>query len=89
MDVGFQGKQEFFDSWFVEDGYKRNGFECRYDLCAFACRQDWPTIAFLNRDLFIRVNADDEDVSEFSCTREITDVSDVQNVETSIRQNDS
>jgi len=89
MNVGFQSEQEFLDGRFVEDRYKRNGFECCHNFSAFSCRHDWPAVAFLKRNLFVGVNADDEYVAELSCACEVTNVSNMKHVETSVGQNDS
>src|ERR1043166_1926505 len=84
VNVGLQSEQEFFDGWLTEDRYESHGFESRHDLCAFRRLQDRPACSFLNRDLFIGVDADDQHVTEFSRAGKVTDVSDVKHVETSV-----
>src|SRR5689334_5098393 len=85
VDIRFQRKQQFFYGGFIEDRYVSHRLKCRYDLCAFDCRQYWSTSAFLNSDLLIGVDPNDENVPELARACEITDVSDVKHIEASVR----
>ncbi len=85
VDVGFQSEQEFFDGGFTEDRYESHWFERRNDFRAFASRQNRPARSFLKGNLLVGVDADDQHITEFSRAGEITNVPDMEHVETSIR----
>jgi hypothetical protein len=89
VDVWLEGEEELFDCRLVENrdvGYRLEG---GHDLRAFGRGQDWPTGTFLNRDLLVRVDTDDQYVAEFSSAREITDVADVKYVEAAVSEDDT
>src|ERR1051326_757179 len=84
VNVGLESEQEFFDGWLTEDRYESHGFECSHDFRAFRCRQDRSPGSFLKRNLLVGVDPDDQHITEFSRAGEITNMSDVKHVETSV-----
>jgi hypothetical protein len=87
MNIRFEGKQELFDCWFVEDRDVVDRFKCGHNLGAFFCGQDGPARSFLNGDLIIGVNANDQYVAQLSRACEISNVADMKHVETAVRKN--
>src|SRR5690349_23617626 len=89
MNVWFECEQELFDCRLVEDRDVSDGLERSDNFSAFCCRQDWPARPFLNRDLFVGIDANDQYVAQLSCASEISNVADVKHVEAAIRENNS
>src|SRR5688572_18448897 len=89
MNVGLQSQQELLDSRFVEDCDVSYRFERGNDLGAFRGGHDRPARAFESYDLCVGVNAHYEHVSQLACACEISHVSDMKHVETTVREDDS
>jgi hypothetical protein len=89
MNIWLESKQELLDCWFIEDCDVGDRLERSDNLGAFCCGQDRPACSFLNSDLFVGVNANDQYVAQLSRAREISNVADMKHVEAAIRENDS
>ena len=89
VNVGFEREQELFDCRLVENGNVGDWLERGDDFGAFCCGQDWAAWSFLNSDLLVGVDTDDQDVAQLSGAREISHVADMKHVETAVSENDS
>src|SRR6185369_2726281 len=77
VNVWLESEEELFDGRLVEDRDVRYRLECSYNFCPFLRGEHWPARAFLNGDLFVGIDADDEYVAELARACEIAYVSDV------------
>src|ERR1044072_7017026 len=83
MNIRFESEQQLFNCRLIENRDVSN------NLGAVWRRQDGPARSFLNRDLFVRVDADDKYIAQLASAREITNVAYMKDVETAISKNDS
>jgi hypothetical protein len=89
MNIGLEREQELFDCRLIENRYVSDRLERCDDFGAFGSGHDRTARAFLKGDLFIRVNTDDQHVAQLSRAREISNVANMQHIETAIRKNNS
>src|SRR6185369_5999485 len=89
VNVRLERQQKLFECRLVENRDVVHGLQRGNDLGPLIGGKDWSASAFLNRDLFVCVDAYDQNIAELFGAGEVTDVSDVEHVETAIRQNDS
>src|SRR6185369_7123752 len=87
MNIWLECEQELFDGRLVKNRDVGDRLERSDNFSAFRCGQDRPACSFLNSDLFVGVNANDQYVAQLSCAREISNVADVKHVEAAIREN--
>ncbi len=89
VDVRAEREQEFGDGRLVEDGDVVHGAQARDDLGALARGDEGAPLALQESHLLVRVDADDEQVAQALRRLKVTDVPDVQQVETAVGEDDA
>src|SRR5688500_9724887 len=87
--VRFECQQQFFDSWLVKNCDVTHTFQRSNNLSALTGGKNGATRTSEPFHLRIRIDADNQNVSQFACAREITNVSYVQHVETTVCENNA
>lgn len=89
VHVRLQREQQFFNRRFVKNSDISHRLQRVNQLCAFDSRHDRTPATFQSFDLRVRIHADDEHIAKLARAREVTNVSNMQHVETAVCQNDT
>ena len=86
--VRFKRQQKLCHGWLVEDCYKVDGLESGNDLGSLTLIHNRPSLAFQDSDLLIRIDTDHQKVAQRPRILEISDMTDVQDIKTTIGKYD-